>query len=106
MHRESAMDTGHAAVQMHPPLLVMLIFRWQCRCALARRLFLCPSAQLASRRKGRNMKIKYQFISETAEIKAIDDWGNIVFEHDHQEYNTNRKETCRHFSLKAQLRRR
>lgn len=47
------------------------------------------------------MKIKYQFISETAEIKAIDDWGNIVFEHDHQEYNTNRKETCRHFSLKA-----
>lgn len=101
MHRESAMDISHAAVLMHPPLLVMLIFRWQCRCALARRLFLCPSAQLASRRKGRNMKIKYRFISETMEIKASNDWGDIVFELEHQEYNTNHKETYHHFSLEA-----
>lgn len=101
MHREFAMDIGHAAVLMHPPLLVMPIFRRQCRCALARRLFLCPFAQLASRRKGRKMKIKYQFISEATEIKASDDWGDIFFELDHQEYNINYKETRHHCSLEA-----
>lgn len=47
------------------------------------------------------MKIKYRFISETTEIKASDDWGNIVFELDYQEYNINHKETCHHFSLEA-----
>ena len=36
-----------------------------------------PFAQLVSRRKGRNMKIKYRFISETTEIKASDDWGDL-----------------------------
>lgn len=46
-----------------------------------------PFAQLVSRRKGRNMKIKYRFISETMEIKASDDWGNLFFEFVHQGYN-------------------
>lgn len=46
-----------------------------------------PFAQLVSRRKGRNMKIKYRFISETTEIKASDDWGDLFFEFVHQGYN-------------------
>ena len=33
------------------------------------------------------MKIKYRFISETTEIKASDDWGDLFFEFVHQGYN-------------------
>lgn len=47
------------------------------------------------------MKIKYQFTSETMEIKFSDDCGDIFFEHEHQEYNINHKETRHHFSLEA-----
>ena len=33
------------------------------------------------------MRIKYQFATETIEIKVSNDWGNLLFEFDHQEYN-------------------
>ena len=33
------------------------------------------------------MKIKYRFISETTEIKASDDWGDLFFEFVPQGYN-------------------
>ena len=34
------------------------------------------------------MRIKYQFATETIDIKVSDDWGNLFFEFDHQKYNT------------------
>ena len=33
------------------------------------------------------MRIKYQFATETIDIKVSDDWGNLFFEFDHQKYN-------------------
>lgn len=47
------------------------------------------------------MKIKYQFATETVEIKVTDDWGNILVDFDRQEYNIDHKETRRHCSLDA-----
>ena len=47
------------------------------------------------------MKIQYNFVTETVEIEVPDDWGNLVIDLDRQEYNTNHKETRRHYSLDA-----
>lgn len=47
------------------------------------------------------MKIQYNFVTETVEIEVPDDWGNLVIDLDRQKYNTNHKETRRHYSLDA-----
>ena len=51
--------------------------------------------------KGRIMKIKYSFCNEEVEIEVSDEWGAIILDLDREEYNSNQKETRRHYSLDA-----
>ena len=46
------------------------------------------------------MKFKYQFDNcEVSEIEVPEEWANILFYLDRQEYNNNQKETRRHTTL-------
>ena len=45
------------------------------------------------------MKIKYEFTNETKEIEVDENTGSIIKDLDRQEYNNNKKETRRHYSL-------
>ena len=45
------------------------------------------------------MKIKYIFATETTEIEVDEEWATILIDLDRKEYNNNRKERRRHFSL-------
>lgn len=47
------------------------------------------------------MKIKYEFVNEIIEIEVEDEWANIIDDMDRQEYNNQKKETRRHYSLDA-----
>lgn len=47
------------------------------------------------------MKIKYSFCNEEVEIEVSDEWGAIILDLDREEYNSNQKETRRHYSLDA-----
>lgn len=85
MHRESAMVMGHNAVPMLPPLLVVPIFRWQSSVRVDSRVLFCPTALLDFRRKGHNMKIKYQIIAQNVEIEVNNDWSNLFIDLHHRE---------------------
>ena len=45
------------------------------------------------------MKIKYEFANEVIEIEVSEEWGNVLLELDRLEYNNNKTETRRHYSL-------
>ncbi len=49
------------------------------------------------------MKIEYKFVTGSVEIEVADDWGNILFDLDHEESLNDRRETRRHTSLDAHL---
>lgn len=85
MYRESAMVMGHNAVPMLPPLLVVPIFRWQSSVRVDSRVLFCPTALLDFRRKGHNMKIKYQIIAQNVEIEVNNDWSNLFIDLHHRE---------------------
>lgn len=85
MHRESAMVMGHNTVPMLPPLLVVPIFRWQSSVRVDSRVLFCPTALLDFRRKGHNMKIKYQIIAQNVEIEVNNDWSNLFIDLHHRE---------------------
>ena len=50
------------------------------------------------------MKIRYQFVNgDVSEIEVDDTLGEVLLDLDRQEYNNNRKETRRHYSLESRI---
>ena len=50
------------------------------------------------------MKIRYQFVNgDVSEIEVDDVLGEVLLDLDRQEYNNNRKETRRHYSLESRI---
>ena len=50
------------------------------------------------------MKIRYQFANgDVSEIEVDDALGEVLLDLDRQEYNNNRKETRRHYSLESRI---
>ncbi len=50
------------------------------------------------------MKIRYQFVNgDVSEIEVDDALGEVLLDLDRQEYNNNRKETRRHYSLESRI---
>lgn len=47
------------------------------------------------------MKIKYEFLNETVELEVTDEWASIIADMDRLEYNNQKKETRRHYSIDA-----
>ena len=47
------------------------------------------------------MKIQYKFANESVEIEVSDEWGEILIDLDRQEYNSDHKETRRHYHLEG-----
>ena len=50
------------------------------------------------------MKIRYQFVNgDVSEIEVDDALGEVLLDLDRQEYNNNRKESRRHYSLESRI---
>lgn len=50
------------------------------------------------------MKIRYQFVNgDVSEIEVDDELGEVLLDMDRQEYNNNRKESRRHYSLESRI---
>ena len=50
------------------------------------------------------MKIRYRFVNgDVSEIEVDDTLGEVLLDLDRQEYNNNRKETRRHYSLESRI---
>ena len=47
------------------------------------------------------MKIEYKFVTGAVEVEVSNEWGTLLVDMDHQEYNNDHKETRRHCSLDA-----
>ena len=66
--------------------------------------FLCLSARLVFERKGHKMKITYKFVTgEVAEVEVSEEIGAVIVDLDRLEYNNDRKETRRHYSLEGKV---
>nr|DAH06924.1 MAG TPA: CadC-like protein [Caudoviricetes sp.] len=47
------------------------------------------------------MKIKYEFVTGIVEVEITNEWAGIIADMDRLEYNNQKKETRRHYSIDA-----